>query len=90
MGFEAYAHGQIGDGRAVMPGTFIARLDGEAAERARRGARLSFAVEHAHLFDAESDKALGRVSTVKETSAPPLTSSTAAAVLGGAGSEERA
>jgi sn-glycerol 3-phosphate transport system ATP-binding protein/multiple sugar transport system ATP-binding protein len=90
MGFEAYAHGQIGDGTAVMPGTFIARLDGEAADRARRGARLSFAVEHAHLFDAGTEKAIGRVSSVKETASPPLASSPARTVAGGAGSEERA
>ena len=88
MGFEAYAHGQIGDGRAVMPGTFIARLDGEAADRARRGAKLSFAVEHAHLFDAQTERAIGRVSSVKETGAPPVASAAPAAIAE-ALSEER-
>jgi sn-glycerol 3-phosphate transport system ATP-binding protein/multiple sugar transport system ATP-binding protein len=66
MGFEAYAHGQVGDGAAVVPGTFVARLDGAAAERAHRGVRLSLAVEHAHLFDAETERSIGRVSRLSE------------------------
>jgi sn-glycerol 3-phosphate transport system ATP-binding protein/multiple sugar transport system ATP-binding protein len=61
MGFEAYAHGQIGSGEEASPGTFIARLDGEAIARARRGAVLELAVEQAHLFDAETERAVGRV-----------------------------
>ncbi len=61
MGFEAYAHGQIGSGGEVVPGTFIARLDGEAVAQARRGAVLELAVEHAHLFDADTERAIGRI-----------------------------
>ncbi len=61
MGFEAYAHGQIGTGGEVVPGTFIARLDGEEAAQARRGVTLELAVEQAHLFDATTDAAIGRI-----------------------------
>ncbi len=69
MGFEAYAYGQIGDGTDVVPGTFIARLDGESIALARRGAKLSLSVEHAHLFDASTDAAIGRISKVDEGAA---------------------
>jgi sn-glycerol 3-phosphate transport system ATP-binding protein/multiple sugar transport system ATP-binding protein len=61
MGFEAYAHGAIRSDAEASPGTFIARLDGEGAARVRSGEVLSLAVERAHLFDAETERAIGRL-----------------------------
>jgi sn-glycerol 3-phosphate transport system ATP-binding protein/multiple sugar transport system ATP-binding protein len=61
MGFEAYAHGTIRCGAEASPGTFIARLDGEAASRARQGDVLALDIERAHLFDFETERACGRL-----------------------------
>ena len=61
MGFEAFAYGQIKDATDASPGTFIARLDEAALRTAQHGARLALAVERAHLFDAATEKAIGRL-----------------------------
>ncbi|GAB4217171.1 MAG: sn-glycerol-3-phosphate import ATP-binding protein UgpC [Sandaracinaceae bacterium] len=61
MGFEAYAHGSVRSESQTVPGTFIARLDGEAATRVRHGEILSLGVERAHLFDAETERPIGRL-----------------------------
>jgi sn-glycerol 3-phosphate transport system ATP-binding protein/multiple sugar transport system ATP-binding protein len=55
MGFEAYAHGKVGD----TP--FVARLEGDDAARMAPGETLELAVSEAgvHVFDAETERAIG-------------------------------
>ena len=56
MGFEAYAHGEVG-------GTpFVARVEGEHALQIEVGQELSLDVEPdaLHLFDRETERAIGR------------------------------
>jgi sn-glycerol 3-phosphate transport system ATP-binding protein/multiple sugar transport system ATP-binding protein len=53
MGFEAYAHGRVGDA------AFIARLDGSSAlPKVGETLRLSAARESVHLFDPTTGRAL--------------------------------
>ena len=54
MGFEAYAHGKVGDAR------FVARLEGERGARVAPGDVLKLDLPHEalHLFDAETERAL--------------------------------
>ena len=55
MGFEAYAHGQVGDAH------FVARLEGEGARRVAAGDTLPLCVSPGslHLFDPQSEAAIG-------------------------------
>jgi len=54
MGFEAYAHGRVGNE------PFVARLEGEHATAVRAGGKVSLDVPAAavHLFDPEAETAL--------------------------------
>ncbi len=54
MGFEAYAHGRVGEAR------FVARVPGERAAGLARGDVLRLAVdrESLHLFDLETERAI--------------------------------
>ena len=54
MGFEAYAHGKVGEAR------FVARIEGEHASRLQAGEALSLDVARSalHLFDAQTERAL--------------------------------
>ncbi|MGE0785382.1 MAG: ABC transporter ATP-binding protein [Sandaracinaceae bacterium] len=54
MGFEAYAHGRVGDAR------FVARVSAERAAELSPGdaMRLSVAEDGLHLFDPETERAL--------------------------------
>ncbi len=54
MGFEAYAHGRVGDA------SFVARLEGDAVRDLSSGdaIRLRVAASRLHLFDPETERAL--------------------------------
>jgi sn-glycerol 3-phosphate transport system ATP-binding protein/multiple sugar transport system ATP-binding protein len=54
MGFEAYAHGRVGE----QP--FVARIEGSVARTTRRGDRIGLEVakDHVHLFDRQSERAI--------------------------------
>ncbi len=54
MGFEAYAHGKVGETR------FVARIDSDVAAKTKAGDRLGLSVpaEAVHLFDPESERAI--------------------------------
>ena len=54
MGFEAYAHGRVGDAG------FVARIEPDVAERMKAGDEVTLGVPTSavHLFDVESERAL--------------------------------
>jgi len=54
MGFEAYAHGRVGD----VP--FVARIEGDVAAKTAAGDRIGLTVDakRIHLFDRESERAI--------------------------------
>ena len=54
MGFEAYAHGKVGNA------PFVARIDPDTAERVKAGEELTLGVPQSavHLFDPETERVL--------------------------------
>jgi ABC-type sugar transport system ATPase subunit len=52
MGFEAYAHGKVGDA------SFVARLTPEELSSARVGSELSLTPKRVHAFDPSTERTL--------------------------------